>query len=372
MKANTRTADVVIIGGGIHGCSAALQLVRRGLKTIVLEKDHVARHASGVNAGGVRRLGRDFAEVPIAQASWELWQDMPGLVNDDCGYKSSRYLKVARNNKELQQAQIRVRELHALGFKHEEVIDRETLNEFMPAVSEDCVGALHVEGDGAAQPFRTTIAFKRRAQEFGAVVEQGMPVTRLGRKHNNWLVKTPIGDFEAPVIINTAGAWGGRIAGWLGDKIPLEAHAPMLVITERMSRFVDPVVGALGDVLSFKQLDNGTVLIGGGVRGVASLDNNSTKLDMAGLSRFLRTAQDVFPKMRQAKVVRMWAGIEGYTGDNLPVIGKGSEPGVFHAFGFSAHGFQLAPAVGFIVSHLVMGETPNLPIEPFKVGRFHA
>jgi len=124
--------------------------------------------------------------------------------------------------------------------------------------------------------------------------------------------------------------------------------------------------------LSFKQYDNGTILIGGGVCGLAYPDENRTSLDLAGLSTFLKTAREIIPTMKHAHVVRAWAGIEGYTSDKLPVIGRGHEPGVVHAFGFSAHGFQLAPAVGSIVSHLVMGETPNLPIEPFGVRRFEA
>jgi sarcosine oxidase, subunit beta len=122
--------------------------------------------------------------------------------------------------------------------------------------------------------------------------------------------------------------------------------------------------------LSFKQFENGTVLIGGGVRGTAFPDENRTRLDMAGLASFLETARDIFPIMRGANIVRAWAGIEGYTPDNLPVISRGSADGVVHAFGFSAHGFQLAPAVGGIVAHLAMGEIPNLPIEPFSVDRF--
>ncbi len=369
---NPRTTDVLVVGGGIHGCSAALHLAGRGLKVTVLEKDHVARHASGVNAGGVRRLGRDPAEVPIAQAAWELWQDMPALVDDHCGYRRSRYLKVVRSDAELDSARARVAELNALGFQHEEIIDRDTLRDFLPAAAEHCLGALHVDGDGSALPFRTTIAFKRRAEAIGVAVLENSPVTAVSRHAGNWLVTTAAGTFEAPILVNAAGAWGGKLAGWLGDEVPLEAHAPMLVITQRMPRFVEPVVGAQGAALSFKQFENGTVLIGGGVRGRAYPDDNRTRLDMAGLAGFLETARDIFPVMRGANIVRAWAGIEGYTPDNLPVISRGGADGVVHAFGFSAHGFQLAPAVGGIVAHLAMGETPNLPITPFRVDRFAA
>lgn len=81
------SADVIVIGGGIHGCSTALHCRRRGLSVILLEKDHVGRRASGANAGGVRRLNRHPAEIPLAMASAELWQDIAGLVGDDCGYR---------------------------------------------------------------------------------------------------------------------------------------------------------------------------------------------------------------------------------------------------------------------------------------------
>ena len=78
MKPPNNTADVIVIGGGLHGCSAALHLARRGISVIVLEKDYVGRHASGVNAGGVRRLGRDPAEVPISVAVQPLLAGHPG------------------------------------------------------------------------------------------------------------------------------------------------------------------------------------------------------------------------------------------------------------------------------------------------------
>src|SRR3954449_12399632 len=78
-----RTADVVVIGGGIHGCSTALHLALRGLKPVLIEKDYAGRHASGVNAGGVRQLARDHAEIPLSVSSMELWERLPDLVGDD-------------------------------------------------------------------------------------------------------------------------------------------------------------------------------------------------------------------------------------------------------------------------------------------------
>ena len=90
-----QTADLVIIGGGIHGCSAAMFAAQRGLDVIVIEKDTVARHASGTNAGGVRRLGRHLDEVPISQHAMDIWYGLPDMVEDDCGFQIAPQIKVA-------------------------------------------------------------------------------------------------------------------------------------------------------------------------------------------------------------------------------------------------------------------------------------
>ena len=97
----TRTADAIVIGGGLHGCSTALHLAMRGLKPIVIEKDYAGRHASGVNAGGVRQLARNLAEVPLAVASMELWDRIEDLVGDDCGFDSHGQVLVAESEEEL-------------------------------------------------------------------------------------------------------------------------------------------------------------------------------------------------------------------------------------------------------------------------------
>jgi sarcosine oxidase subunit beta len=145
------------------------------------------------------------------------------------------------------------------------------------------------------------------------------------------------------------------------------------MITARMPPIVEPVVGALGRPLSFKQFPNGTVLIGGGVRGRALRDENRTELDFARLDGNARTAIEIFPIMRAATLVRAWAGIEARMPDDIPVIGPSrTTEGLFHAFGFSAHGFQLAPIVGRLLADLVVDGATDLPIAPFSIGRFAA
>ena len=88
------TRPVVIIGAGIQGCATAFFMSQRGQPVIVLEKDHVGRHASGVNAGGVRRLGRDIAEIPLSLASMDWWNQIDQLLDIDKGFHRKFYVKV--------------------------------------------------------------------------------------------------------------------------------------------------------------------------------------------------------------------------------------------------------------------------------------
>lgn len=366
-----RAADVIVIGGGLHGCSAALHLALAGARVVVLEKDHVARHASGVNAGGVRRLGRHLAEVPLSVASNEMWHRIADLVGDPCGFECVGQVKVAESDEDLATLRGRVEQLRALGFEHEELIGREELRELLPAVAGHCVGGIVSRLDGAALPFRTTLAFQRKARALGVAFFEGTRAGTLTRGEGLWRVATDTGAFEAPAVVNAAGAWSGAIAAQLGEPVPMQATALMLAITAPVAPFVKPVVGATHRPLSFKQYANGTVMIGGGQRGRAELDTNRTVLDYDKLALNARTAMEIFPRMRGADIVRAWAGIEGMMADDIPVIGPSStSPGVWHSFGYSAHGFQLGPIAGSIIAELVTTGTTRHPIGPFSISRF--
>ncbi|WP_029002682.1 NAD(P)/FAD-dependent oxidoreductase [Azorhizobium doebereinerae] len=363
--------DVLVIGGGLHGCSTALHLARRGIKALVIEKDHAGRHASGVNAGGVRRLGRAFPEVPLSVAAMALWHAIGDLVDDDCGFESHGQVKVAESAADLAVLAARVAKLNDLGFTHEELIGADELRRLLPAVAPHCVGGIVSRADGAALPYRTVLAFRNAAIRAGARFLEGAPAGPPVRAGGLWRV--PVGDqvHEAPVLVNAAGAWADRIAAALGEPVPLEVIAPMLMITARMPAFVTPVVGATARPLSFKQFANGTVLIGGGHRGVAERDRNATALDFAKLAFNARTAAEIFPIMAGAQIMRAWAGIEARMPDDLPVIGPSiASEAAYHAFGFSAHGFQLGPIVGAILADLIATGTSALPIAPFSIARF--
>ena len=367
----SRSADVVVIGGGIHGCSTALHLALRGLKPILVEKDYAGRHASGVNAGGVRQLARDLAEIPLSISSMEIWEQIEELVGDDCGFTSHGTVLVAETDEELAGFKARVDDLRMRGFVHEELIDRAELRRLVPAVSEHCPGGVVSRRDGAADPFRTTQAFRRTAVEKGAEILEDVTVTGLERVGDVWCVETSDGPIEAPKVVNAAGAWADRIAAMLGEPVPLTVVAPMLMVTSRVPAFIDPVVILRGRKLSFKQLANGTVVIGGGHLATPYRDRNETVLDWDKLAISARTVWELFPAMREATIVRAWAGIEAYMPDGIPVVGKSStSEGVFHQFGFSTHGFQLGPGTGAMMAELVATGSTNVPIDGLEIERF--
>ena len=117
-------ADVAIVGGGLMGTSTALHLAMSGQKVIVVEKNSPGRHASGVNAGGLRRLNRDLAEIPLSVVAAQMWQDIYSLVGSDCDVKLSGQVRVAENAADLQKLEERAALVSSLGFDREELIDR--------------------------------------------------------------------------------------------------------------------------------------------------------------------------------------------------------------------------------------------------------
>ena len=345
-------ADVIVIGGGLMGSSTALHLAMRGQQVIVMEKDSPGRHASGVNAGGLRQLNRHPAEIPLAVAAAQVWRDIQSLVDSDCDVKLSGQVRVAENT-------------------HEEMIDREQLFKLVPALSPHCVGALYTRDDGFARPFHALTAFRHKAESLGVKYRTGSRVHEVTLQGDDWQVMSDIGRYQAPVLVNCSGAWSSALCNMLGETVTVNAGAPMMMVTDRLPHFLDPVVGAASRKLSFKQMQNGTVLIGGGHLANHDMATETTAIDFGKLSESSRSVLELFPHMRDARIVRTWAGLEAFMPDHLPVISPSSRAnGVFHAFGFSAHGFQLSPIVGRILSELILDGKTELPISPFSIDRF--
>lgn len=366
----TRTADLLVIGGGLHGLSAALQAARRGVSVRLVERDFLGRHASGATAAGVRTLGRDPRELPLSLEAAETWRNIGDLVGDDCGFRTCGQLQVAESDKALATIDERVRGLQARGLTHERMLSAAEIREIAPAIGPDCPGGAFAEGDGAANPHRTIRAFRAAAEAAGVLIEERCPVTALSRQGGTWRVRTAAGAIEAPLVLNVAGAWSDRVAALAGERINQEIRTSMMIVTERAAPTVRPVVGSLGRKLSFKQTDEGTLLIGGGAQGRLDADRNASRVDAFALAEAARAATRLFPWTRGLRIVRSWAGMEAQIFDHIPVLGPSAEnEGLIHAFGFSGHGFQLVPSVGRALAQIACGEAPDHDLSDFTPSR---
>jgi sarcosine oxidase, subunit beta len=187
-----------------------------------------------------------------------------------------------------------------------------------------------------------------------------------------WRVWVGKKSFDAPIVINCAGAWGSRIAEMIGDSAPLTPRASVLTVTARTPHFLHPVVILEGRKLSLKQMSNGTVVIGGGHSAILNMEKEKTTIDFSKLKIMAQIVSDIFPSLKQVPIVRCWPGIIGDMPDKIPVIGPSkTAKDAYHAFGFSGHGFQLGPIIGKILTELIYEGQSSLPIDPFRIDRFN-
>ncbi len=375
MTAGEGRKAAIVIGGGLHGLSTALHLQRTpGWQVTLLERRHVGRHSSGINAGGVRRLGRDLREIALSQVAFEMWSNIEAITGADCGFQASAQVKVAESEDDLRKLEAREAEVRALGWTHEVVVDRAEVRRLLPAIAPHVIGALVTYGDGAADPMKTVMAFRAACEKEGVDIREGVGVTGLGRAESGGIrVETDQGVFEAERVANCAGAWAADLAALIGETIPCDAKASMMIVTERLPPFCEPTVGPTARALSFKQTANGTVVIGGGHQGRNDRHAETSTVLFGNLAHAARIAGELFPCVAGARIIRTWCGTEARTPDQVPVIGESRTlPGLFHSFGFSGHGFQLSPAAGAAVAELMARGTTNLPVAPFHHDRFRA
>jgi sarcosine oxidase, subunit beta len=161
------------------------------------------------------------------------------------------------------------------------------------------------------------------------------------------------------------------LARQVGDAIPMHPEGLMLMVTHRVAPFCRTTLGATGRPLSFKQFDNGTVVIGGKLIGIADLQGRHGEVDFMRLARSARTVIDLFPHLRHLGVNRAWAGVEAFTDDSLPVISPSqTASNVYYSFGYCGSGFELGPGCGRLVSEMMLDGATSLPLGAFAINRF--
>ena len=363
-------ADVAIIGGGTVGCSTALHLRWRGATVVLLERGVCGGQASGVNYGGVRQQGRDLAELPLARRAREMWGRLAAIVGSDCEFVASGHVKLARSDADMAELQAYREDVRPYGLALE-LLSRSELRARYPFLGDAAVGGSLCAEDGHANPRLVAPAFARAARAAGADIREHAPVTMIERDGTRFRLRTADGiEVGAATLVNAAGAWGHEIAARFGESVPEDVIAPNMCVSEPLPYFMVPNFGVCGGGIYVRQIPRGNVIFGGG-RGIADRERlraypvAATSLDAS------RQTIALVPRLRHAQIIRTWTGIEGVMPDLIPVVGPSrTTPGLFHAFGFSGHGFQLGPAMGVVLSELILdGATPT-PIAAFDIGRF--
>jgi sarcosine oxidase, subunit beta len=364
-------ADVAIVGGGTAGCSTALHLRGRGVTVVLLERGVCGGQASGANYGGVRQQGRDLAELPLARRSREMWGRLAEIVGRDCEFVASGHVKLARSDADMAELETYREAVSPYGLELE-LLGRDELRARYPFLGEAAVGGSLCAEDGAANPRLVAPAFARAARAAGADIREHAPVTMIERDGTRFRLRAGGIEVSAATLVNVAGAWGHEIAARFGESVPEDVVAPNMCVTEPLPYFMVPNFGVCGGGCYVRQIPRGNVIFGGG-RGIADRERlRAYPVAMSSLDSSRQTLALV-PRLRHAQIIRTWTGIEGDMPDALPVIGPSrTTPGLFHAFGFSGHGFQLGPVVGAVLTELILDGATLTPLAAFDIGRFAA
>ncbi|WP_431283419.1 NAD(P)/FAD-dependent oxidoreductase [Humitalea sp. 24SJ18S-53] len=365
----TTAADVLILGGGGAGCSAALHLARRGVRVILLERGLVGSQASGVNHGGVRQQGRHPAELPLAIRGRRMWDDMAALVGTNAEFEATGHLKLARNATE-EEDLLRWNAMAAEYGIVPRMIGRNAIRADHPYFSDSVIAGSLLEEDGSANPRLLTPAFAKAARAAGATLLERHPVTGMTRAGDGFVVEAGGKTFTAPILLNTAGFWGGEVAAQFGEVVPVTPLSPNMMVTEPLPLFCAHNLGVVGGDVYLRQISRGNVILGGG-RGESDPAIPASRPLPAPTFSAMERAIEILPHLAGAMVIRSWTGIDGGLPDALPVMGPShTTPGLFHAFGFSGHGFMLGPVVGAVLSELVLDGRTDVALEGFDIGRF--
>jgi sarcosine oxidase subunit beta len=363
-------ADVAIVGGGTAGCSTALHLRRRGASVVLLERGVCGGQASGVNYGGVRQQGRDLAELALARRSRAMWDRLAEIVGSDCEFVASGHIKLARSDADMAELESYQEAVRPYGLALE-LLGRDDLRARYPFLGDAAVGGSLCAEDGAANPRLVAPAFARAARAAGADIREHASVTMLERDGARFRLRTTSGiEVSAAILVNVAGAWGHEIAAHFGESVPEDVIGPNMCVTEPVPFFMAPNFGVCGGGIYVRQIPRGNVIFGGG-RGIADRARlRAYPVAMSSLNSIRQTIALV-PRLRHAQIIRSWTGIEGVMPDDLPVIGPSqTTPGLFHAFGFSGHGFQLGPVMGAVLTELILDGATSTPIAAFDIRRF--
>jgi glycine/D-amino acid oxidase-like deaminating enzyme len=372
-----RTADVVIVGGGVHGASLAYHLARKKAGRVVLvERKFIASGPTGRSTALVRRFyAMDFF-TRIASAAAEVFRNWRDVIGGDGGPGFQQVgmlaLADASTASHLRHNARRARELGA-GV---ELISPAQVKALVPAMNVDEVAlASYEEGSGYADPSSTANALANRARELGATIVQYQRVESIRTAGPRVVgVSMDTADIEAPVVVNCGGLWADRLLRPLGIDVPISPTRHQMCFFRRPAGFgTHP---AIADTMlgTYMRPEHGDLTIHGllAYEEVVDPDHYNEGADAGEILRNAELIAHRFPVMEHGLAMGGYSGLYDTTPDHQPVLGVIPEyQGLYANFGWSGHGFKHSPVIGDILSDVVLhGKAQDYDLAPFRWTRF--
>jgi sarcosine oxidase subunit beta len=373
-----QTADVIVIGGGITGTSAAYQLALRGYRVTLLEKSYLAAGGTGRTVGLVRRHYSNEITARMALRSLQVWRDFEQAVGGDVGWVQTGALFIVGPH-DLEGLKANIALQRQVGI-NTEFLDAQAVQALAPYLNvEDIGGGAYEPDSGCADGGMATNAYASRAKDLGATILQGVEVTAIRSAGGRITgVKTSQGDYSAPVVINAAGPWGARLALGVGYETPVEVSRHQVAVFQRPESLASqhPFIGDFVQGFYLRP-ETGRLTLSGSLEASEAAnkvdpDHYAETVDMEFNIEMAEFTEHRVPAMSEAEIRKGWAGLYDVTPDWHPILGRmpGLE-GFICAYGWSGSGFKMAPVVGEMIADLVTGEK-LCPIDPhlFRFERF--
>jgi 4-methylaminobutanoate oxidase (formaldehyde-forming) len=377
-----RRASVVIVGGGIVGCSVAYHLTLRGLTDIVLlERKQLTSGTTWHAAGLVGQLRATHNLTRLAQYTTELYSKLEKETGQATGFIQIGSLALASNAERMEELKRGASMARCFGLDVNVLTPDEAHAKWPLMVKEDLVGAVHLPRDGQTNPIDTTQALAKGARSRGARIFENVRVDEIVVEDGKAVgVRTSHGDVHADIVVNCAGMWAHGLAAKAGATVPLHAAEHFYVVTEvipNLPRHL-PVLRD-GDACTYIKEDAGKLLVGWfepkakpwGMDGIPeSFSFDSLPDDLDHIEPLLEAAARRVPVLRETGIQLFFNGPESFTPDDRYLLGETPEVrGLFVAAGFNSIGIQSAGGAGKVVSDWIVDGHPPMDLWDVDVRR---
>jgi sarcosine oxidase subunit beta len=371
-----RTADVVIIGAGVIGCSIAYHLASRdpSLDVLVLEREEMIGMGSTAKAtGGIRHQFSTEPNIRLTQLSLPLYLRFEEATGYSVHFQSHGYLFLTTESDTLQNLQASVALQQSLGVPSRMINPTEAAV-FVPGIrTDDLRGGSFCGTDGTAEPAAAVQGFAARARALGVQILTNHEVVALLRTGERAVgVQTHQGSVHAPTVVIAGGPYSAQLAAMVGLEIPAHPYRRQVSVAAPIPQLdVElPLTVDIDSGFYLHRMGHGDLLLGGTDKDVRP--GTGLEVDWAGIERVLAAGARRIPMIEHARVKRTYVGLRSLTPDHHPILGHvEAVPGLVLACGDSGHGFMHAPAIGLLVSEEILdGRATTLDLTALRLERF--